>query len=122
MRIKTEAKLGGDHHSVTHRRQGLPYQLLVGERPVHLGGVEEGDAKIHGVAKELDHLGPFASVAVGPCHAHAAETQRRDFESALSQCARLHHCSPFHSASVRLPTSEHPPVALLPATTPQPLQ
>ena len=39
-------ELGGDDEAVALALDRLAEQLLVGERPVHLGGVEEGDAEI----------------------------------------------------------------------------
>ena len=40
--IDVEPELGGDHHLVADRRQRLADELLVGERPVDLGRIEEG--------------------------------------------------------------------------------
>ena len=39
-----EAELGGDHHLVADRLQRLADHLLVRERAIDLGGVEEGHA------------------------------------------------------------------------------
>ena len=43
-------------HLAPEGREGFAYQLLIGERPIHLGGVEEGDAAIDGRAEQADHL------------------------------------------------------------------
>ena len=51
-----EAELGGDHDLVAERRERLADQLLVGERAVDLGGVEEGDAALDGGADQRDRL------------------------------------------------------------------
>ena len=70
-RIDVEAELGGDHHLVADRRQRLADQLLVGERAVDLGGVEERDAAVDRGADQRDHLCPVGSLAVAagssPC-------------------------------------------------------
>ena len=63
LRVEGEAELGRDHHAVADRLQGFAHQVLVGERAVDLGGVEEGDAPLHGGPEDGDHL--FASLA-GP--------------------------------------------------------
>ena len=46
--VEVEAELGGDHDLVADRGERLAHQLLVDERPVDLGGVEEGDAALDG--------------------------------------------------------------------------
>ena len=48
LRVEAEAELRRDHHVVADRLQGLAHQLFVRERAVDLGGVEEGDAPLHG--------------------------------------------------------------------------
>ena len=93
-RVEVEAELGGDHDLVADRRERLADQLLVRERAVGLGGVEEGDAALDGGADQRDHLLPVRRRAVGEAHAHAAEAEGRDLE-ALSECALLHRRSPF---------------------------
>ena len=49
-----EPELGGDDDLFAHRCQGLADQLFVGERAVHLSGVEEGDAEVDRSADESD--------------------------------------------------------------------
>ena len=55
-RVELEAELGGDHHLVAERRERFADQLLVRERAVDLGGVEERDAALDGRADQRDHL------------------------------------------------------------------
>ena len=97
-RIDVEAELGGDHHLAAERRERLADQLLVGERAVDLGGVEEGDAALDGRADQRDPLLPVDRRAVAEAQAHAAEADGRDLQAARSQFALL-HCS---SSSPRL--------------------
>jgi hypothetical protein len=40
------AELGGQHHLVLVSGDRPPDQPLVGERPVHVGGVQQGDAEL----------------------------------------------------------------------------
>ena len=56
--VEVEAELGGDHDLVAHRLERLADQLLVRERPVDLGGVEERDAAIDRRPDQRDHLAP----------------------------------------------------------------
>jgi hypothetical protein len=90
VRVDADPELGGDHNLIADRGEGFPDQLFVPERAVGLGGVEEGDAKIHGLAEQSDHPGPVRSWAVGEAHAHAAEAERRDFETAGPKNSFLH--------------------------------
>jgi hypothetical protein len=47
VRVDPESELGGDRHLVAHGRQALADELLVDERAVDLGGVEQRHAEIH---------------------------------------------------------------------------
>ena len=84
------AELRRDHHLVAHGCQGLADELLVDVGAVHLGGVEERDAEVHGAAQHGDHV--LARAGVGPVahgHAHGAEADGRDLEP-LSERACVH--------------------------------
>jgi hypothetical protein len=70
--VKAEPELGGDHHLVPHGREGLAYELFVGERSIDLGGVEEGDAEIDGGTDEVDAVLLGDVETVGMAEAHAA--------------------------------------------------
>ena len=54
--VEGEAELGGDDDLVADRLERLADELLVVERAVDLGGVEEGDAAVDRGAQERDHL------------------------------------------------------------------
>jgi hypothetical protein len=43
--VEREPELGGDHNVLADRGEGLADELFVGERPVDLRGVEEGDTR-----------------------------------------------------------------------------
>ena len=53
-----EAELGGDDDLAAERRERFADELFVGERAVHLGGVEEGHAEFYGPTDDVDHLVP----------------------------------------------------------------
>ena len=73
------AELGGEDDLVAAAGDRPADQLLVGERAVHVGGVEEGDAELERAVDRRDRLGLVAG-AVELRHAHAAEAERRYFE------------------------------------------
>jgi hypothetical protein len=56
--IEPKAELGGDDHALAHRRQGFTGQLLIGLGPVDLRRIEEGNAALHRIADESNHLLP----------------------------------------------------------------
>ena len=91
VRVDVEAELGGDHHLVAERGERLADELLVRERAVDLGRVEEGDAALDGRPDEGDHLLLVGSRAVAVAHAHAAEPDGRDFQ--VSKLSRSHSAS-----------------------------
>ena len=94
-RIDVPAELGGDDDLVPEGGQCLADQFLVDVRAVHLGGVEEGDAAVHGGADQRDHLLPVGLLAVAAGHAHAAQPDRRDLRAAGAECALVHGHAPY---------------------------
>src|SRR6266542_2236289 len=79
-----------DHHAPTERSEGFTNQLLVRERTIHLGGVEEGDAAFNRRPYEGDHLRPVRGRTVAIAHSHATEPNGRNFQIAESQFSLLH--------------------------------
>ena len=71
-----DPELGGQHHLVPATGDGPAHQLLVEERAVHVGGVEEGHPEVEGPV-DGGHRLVFVSRPVELAHAHAAETLRR---------------------------------------------
>ena len=90
VRVDVEPELGGDHHLLADRRERLAHQLLVRERAVDFGGVEEGDAEVDGRPDQRDPLLLVHGRAVAEAHAHAAEPEGRDFQAAVAKCSFLH--------------------------------
>jgi hypothetical protein len=68
------AELGGEYDVVATARDGLADELLVGERAVHVGGVQEAAAEVE---CSMDDLGRRVVVdgAVELAHPHASEAQ-----------------------------------------------
>ena len=90
MGIQVESELGGDRHPPAEGSQRLAQKLFVQERPVDLGGVEEGDAALDGGMEQRGHRLLVLGRAVGETHSHAAEAEGRDFQVALAESASLH--------------------------------
>src|SRR5207253_596413 len=88
--ITSDPELRGDHHLRAHGRQRLADELFVGVRTVDLGGIEECDTAFDSRADERDHRLLVRWDTVALAHAHAAESEGRDLEIALSKCALLH--------------------------------
>jgi hypothetical protein len=77
--VDDDAALRRQHDVVAASRDRPADELLVRERPVHVGGVEERDAELERSVDDRDRLG-FVAPAVAPGHAHAAESDRRHLE------------------------------------------
>jgi hypothetical protein len=92
-RVAHDAELGRQHHLLPPVADGPADQLLVGEGPVHVGGVEEGHAEVEGTVDCGDRLG-LVGLAVELAHAHAAEALGRDDEPFTAQWAggNAHGC------------------------------
>ncbi len=82
------AELRREHHLVATSLDGRPDESFVGEGPVHVGGVQERDARIERFVDRRDRLRVVPD-AVELTHPHAAESLRGDLET-LAQCATFH--------------------------------
>jgi hypothetical protein len=71
--IDSEAELRGNHHPVTEGLQRLANDFLVGEGPIDLGGVEEGDAAFYCRANQRDSLVLTERSGIAEVQPHAAE-------------------------------------------------
>jgi hypothetical protein len=88
--VEVVAELGGDDDVLAERGQRLADQLLIGERAINFGGVEEGDAAGHSRADQRDHgvaIRRRTAVMIEP---HAAESDGRDIEAAFPKLAGVH--------------------------------
>ena len=92
--VDVEAELRRDHDLVAERGQRFADELLVRERPVGFGGVEEGHATLE---RGADHVDPVLLVhrrAVAVAQSHAAEADGRDFQVAGAESSLLHWLPP----------------------------
>jgi hypothetical protein len=88
--IKVKPELGGDHHLATEGSERFTYEFFVQEWPINFGGVEKGYAAFNGCLQKRSHLLLIFGWAVGEAHSHAAETDRRDFQIAVSKFSLFH--------------------------------
>ena len=79
--IALVAELGRQDDLVAAAADGAADQPLVGERAVHVGGVEKVDAEVERAVDGGDRLRVVVR-AVELGHAHAAQADRSDFEGA----------------------------------------
>ena len=85
--VEVALHLGRDHVLIALPLDRAPDQLLVGERPVDLRGVDEVDAELERALDGRDRL-LLVGLAVERGHAHAAESELRDFQ--VSKLSLLH--------------------------------
>ena len=90
-----ETELGGDHHLVPERGQRLPQQQLVIAWAISLGGIEEGHPQFMGAADQGDGLPLVRGRAIAKAQPHAAQTDGRHFQPAVTQSTCLHDGSLF---------------------------
>ncbi|CAN5572169.1 hypothetical protein BH20ACT19_BH20ACT19_07730 [soil metagenome] len=83
------AELGGEHDLVPAALDRPADEALVGERPVHVGGVEERHPELERAADRGDRL-VLVGRAVELGHAHAAEPLCGDLEPLASERALVH--------------------------------
>jgi hypothetical protein len=77
-----EAELRRDDDVVADGSQGLANDLFAEERPVDLGGVEEGDTAFIRRAYQADGLLPVHRLVIHAGRLHAAEADGGDFQRA----------------------------------------
>ena len=83
------AELGGQRHLVPAPGDGPAHQPLVGERSVHVGRVQEGDARVERLM-DGGHRLLVVGRTVGLAHAHAPEAHGRYLETLTAQPALFH--------------------------------
>ena len=88
--LELETKLGRNHHLIANRAEGLADEYFIRERSVGFGGIEERDATVNRRADDRNALVTAGGRPVTEAEPHAAETDGRNLESALAQCALLH--------------------------------
>ncbi|MNR46945.1 hypothetical protein D3C85_1659820 [compost metagenome] len=81
---KVEAKFGGDHHPIPQRFQGLTHHLFVEIGAIHLGGVEQGHATLHGGANKGHGLAAIGGRAIALAQPHAAKAEGADTQAGLT--------------------------------------
>jgi hypothetical protein len=87
--VGDHAELGRHHDLVAAAVDGAAEEFLVGERPVDLGGVQQGDAQLERSVDGADGLGVVAAGAgVGGRHPHGAQADAGDVQ--LPQLDVLH--------------------------------
>src|SRR5690349_7668317 len=89
------AERGGDDDVVAAPRDRGAGELFIVERPVHVGGVEHGDAEVEGAVDGGDGLGVVAR-PVEVVHPHAAKAECGRGQS-LSEVSLLHADEPSSS-------------------------
>ncbi|MNH03727.1 hypothetical protein D3C79_629980 [compost metagenome] len=89
-----EAEFGGDHHPIPQRFQGLTQHLFVEVGAIHLGGVEQGHATLHGGANKGHGLAAIGGGAIALAQSHAAKAECADTQSGLTKKTGLHHQVP----------------------------
>ena len=100
------AELGRQHDLVAPAGDRPADQLLVGERPVHVGRVEEGHAQLERPVDRRVGLGLVGGpVELG--HAHAAQPLGRDLQTLAAQAPLLQFGSP--SSELRTGPNASPP-------------
>lgn len=85
-----ETEFGGDDDPIAHRRQRFAQQLLVRERTINLGGIEERHPLVNRGADQFDRLPFVGGRALAKTQPHAAQPQRRYFQPFAPQLACLH--------------------------------
>src|SRR4051794_27452405 len=90
LRIEFESKFCGDYYLLPKRSEAFTHQFLVGEGSINLGGIEKCHAPLYRCAEQPDHLLLIFWRAVPKAHPHAAESNRRHFQPAVSKFALFH--------------------------------
>jgi len=85
--VPDRAELRRDHHLVPATGERASEQFLVEVRPVHLRGVEQGDAEVDRAVDRRYRTGLVGTGAgVEGRHAHAAEADATDLEAVAQRC------------------------------------
>ncbi len=92
--IEVETEFRSDHHLLAEGRERFSQKLLVLIRAIGLGRVEEGHAAFKRPPDQCCRFLNIRRRAITITQPHAAETDDRDFQSALSKFTLLHRRFP----------------------------
>jgi hypothetical protein len=85
-----ESEFGGDHDLAAKWFKRFAHQIFIGKWTIDLRRIEEGDTPFNRRVKKSDHLLPVTNRRVAISHPHAAESESRDFQIAVSKFTLLH--------------------------------
>src|SRR5260370_30359461 len=83
-------ELRGNDMLLAEGKKRFVRQFFVDERTVDFRGIEEGNAKLHCFADQRYHCLAVGGGAAMVTHAHAAKSDSRNFQVAVSKFALLH--------------------------------
>jgi len=92
--VEPEAELGGEHNPIPFALEGAADQVLVGERTVCFGCVEERDAELERAVQCGDGF-IVVQWTVGLTHSHAPKAESGDLEPLAAEFAGGKHKDPF---------------------------
>src|SRR5258707_10662584 len=90
LRIEFESKLCGDYYLFAVHKKRFTHELLVRERAINFSGVEECHPTLYCLANQQNHLLFIFRGSVPKAHPHAAESNCRNFQPALSKLPFFH--------------------------------
>ncbi|MCY1311573.1 hypothetical protein D9M70_618870 [compost metagenome] len=85
-----QAELARQVQAVTLATQGPSEQFFVGMRPVHVGGVEQRHAQLHGAVQRGNRFALVHAGGVEVRHAHAAQADGGNVRAVMAELASLH--------------------------------
>ena len=88
--IRWKAELRCYHHPIAEWSKRFAHKFFICEWTVHFSGVEECDAAFESRSNQRNHFLLVRRRSVAKAHSHAAESERGDFQIALSKLALLH--------------------------------
>jgi hypothetical protein len=88
--FELESELRRDDDLIANVRERFADEILVRERPVRFGGIEERDAAIDGGTNDRDAVFASRRLSVAEADAHAAEAERRHVQTVSSEYSFLH--------------------------------
>ncbi len=72
------------------RLKRLTDQFFIGERAIDFRRIKEGNTAINRCVKKCDHLLLVPNRGIAKAHSHAAETECRNFQTAIAEFSFLH--------------------------------
>src|SRR5437764_790193 len=91
--VNVKAEFCGDDDLLTHGRESFADEFFILERSVNFRRIKKSNASFDGGPNQRDSVFRVNRLIESEAHSHTAETESRNFQTAVSEFSFLHNFS-----------------------------